>query len=178
MNILHLLGGNGTHRPRTQRFPDRQAPAADFRGDVTNDPALCVACGICAQVCPSAAIELTPSGDSCAWVYDSGRCTFCGICVQHCPVDALRQAADRGATSHRPGEREETEVIPYPPCPECGRPAMPISERLIDVAYGRRTDELDWRARLCEQCRRRATGQVMRRTFGAMGDDEGSGNGR
>lgn len=178
MNILSLLGGNWLRRPQTQRFPDRQQPSAEYRGHVTNDPASCVACGICALVCVSAAIELRPAEDSCAWVYDPARCTFCGFCVQHCPVDALRQLPDRGASAHHPGEQTQTAIIKYPPCPACGKPAMPYSENLVGAAYGERADELRRRAQLCESCRRQATAQAMRKTFAVLSDTDRSGHGR
>ncbi|WP_128378721.1 4Fe-4S binding protein [Streptomyces cavernae] len=181
MNILHLIGGNWIRRPLTQRFPDREPPPAEYRGHVTNDAAACVACGICTQVCVSAAIELRPAESSCAWVYDPARCTFCGFCVQYCPVDALRQVSDRGAWAHSPHEQTDTTVIDYPPCAECGKPAMPYSENLVSTAYGERTEELRRRARLCEHCRRQVTAEVMRKTFSVMSDagrSEGRSHGR
>ena len=178
MNILNLIGGNWIRRPQTQRYPERQPPAAEYRGNVVNDPSICVACGICAHVCVSAAIELHPAEDSCTWVYDPARCTFCRFCVQHCPVDALSQMPDRGATAHRPGEQVHTTIIEYPRCPECGNPAMPYSETLVERAYGQHAEALRERARLCPDCRRRATGQAMKNTFVIPSEAGSSSHGR
>ncbi|MHB9863588.1 4Fe-4S binding protein [Streptomyces sp. YIM S03343] len=178
MNILHLIGGNWVRGPQTERFPDREPPAAEYRGHVTNDPDACVACGICTQVCVSAAIELRPAEDSCAWVYNPASCTFCGACVRHCPVDALSQVSDRGTSANSPGEQTNTTVVEYPPCTGCGKPAMPYNENLVGAAYGQLADELRGRARLCEHCRRQATAEVLRRTFAAMSNTEKNSHGR
>jgi ferredoxin len=126
----------------------------------------------------SAAIELEPAQNSCAWIYDPARCTFCGACVTHCPVDALTQAGDRGPSCARPGEQVETITVQYPACRECGEPAMPYSEALIRMAFPGAVDELKDRARLCENCRQRATVLVMKKAFGVSNGSERNSHGR
>src|SRR5690349_11346668 len=118
MNILQLLVGNLARGPQTHRFPDQPERAAGYRGPVVNDPGTCVACGICATVCPSAAIELEPGQRSSRWIYDPASCMFCGSCVAHCPVEALSQEPNQGVTSH-PGDDTVTVTVTYPPCPGC-----------------------------------------------------------
>lgn len=172
MNILNLIAGNWARGPETRRFPDRQAPTPEYRGNVVNDPAKCVGCGICTQVCVSAAITLASGEGTCTWSYDPASCTFCGFCVTHCPVNALSQESDRGPSARRPGEQATDTVVEFPPCTRCGRPAPPFSEDLVRTAYGKRADELRGRARLCESCRRQATAEVMRKAFAAMGDTD------
>lgn len=55
----------------------------------------CVACGLCAAVCPSECIYIEPgeneAGERFAKVYelDICRCIFCGFCVDVCPYDAI-----------------------------------------------------------------------------------------
>jgi len=44
----------------------------------------CVACGTCAEECPSEAIE---EGD--IYVIDQDKCTECGTCFEVCPVEAI-----------------------------------------------------------------------------------------
>jgi len=58
----------------------------------------CVACMMCATVCPSDCIfiEAEETDDPevqkypASFVIDLNRCCFCGFCVEACPVDAIR----------------------------------------------------------------------------------------
>lgn len=113
MNILTLITRNWFRGPQTQRFPDRQAPAPEYRGKVVLDPSLCRSCSKCAQVCVSAAITFgRVEGDRYAWAYDPARCTYCGVCVTYCPVaGCLTQVDDRGSSCLRPGEQAETVTV-------------------------------------------------------------------
>ena len=172
MNILNLAIANLFHRPTTQRFPNREAPAAAFRGQVAMDADLCVTCGICAQVCVSDAIQVVPSEGSGTWTYDPGACTFCGSCLAHCPVDALTQATDRGPAYGLSGDQAVTIVVEYPACRECGRPATPFSESLLRQALPGAAEELRERARLCGDCRQRASVRAMKKAFGGPDSTE------
>ncbi len=55
----------------------------------------CVACGLCAVVCPPMAIviEAGERDDHTKYPvkfeYDMGRCIFCGFCVEACPKAAI-----------------------------------------------------------------------------------------
>jgi formate hydrogenlyase subunit 6/NADH:ubiquinone oxidoreductase subunit I len=112
MNILTVIGRNLRGGTQTQRFPDRQAPAPDYRGRVLLDPATCRSCSKCAQVCVSAAITFEHvEGDRYVWAYDPSRCTYCGVCVEYCPVKCLWQDADRGAPCFVPGEQSESVTV-------------------------------------------------------------------
>ena len=46
----------------------------------------CIACGSCADECPSEAIS---EGD--IYVIDADKCTECGTCADQCPVEAIVQ---------------------------------------------------------------------------------------
>lgn len=56
----------------------------------------CVACGLCAAICPARAIELTPYEEEGGirypreFVLDELRCIFCGFCEEVCPKGAIR----------------------------------------------------------------------------------------
>ncbi len=178
MNIFNVAVANLLHGPTTQRFPNREAPAAAFRGHVGMDADLCVTCGICAEVCVSAAIKVVPAEATCAWIYDPAACTFCGSCVEHCPVDALTQAADRGSACARPGDQAVTITVEYPACTECGRPAMAFSEALLNRALPGAANELRKRARLCGDCRQKSSVLAMKKAFAGPDSMERQDRGR
>lgn len=88
--------------PVTIEYPDVKREMANrFRGlpslrvDPESGEALCVACGLCARICPTACLEMhvVPSEEGDRelgeFILRSGRCLFCGMCAQVCPVDAI-----------------------------------------------------------------------------------------
>ena len=99
----------------------------------------CVACNLCATVCPARVIEIEAAFDPADAAHpksparfeiDYSRCIFCGLCVEACPEDAIRMekevpdlpAADRGRMwlgkqellSWKPARDA---AKPYPPAP-------------------------------------------------------------
>ncbi|HZQ61421.1 MAG TPA: NADH-quinone oxidoreductase subunit I [Casimicrobiaceae bacterium] len=61
----------------------------------------CVACNLCATVCPAKVIEIEASFDPgdpdhpkspSSFTIDYSRCVFCGFCIEACPEDAIRMA--------------------------------------------------------------------------------------
>lgn len=59
----------------------------------------CIACNLCATVCPAKVIEIEAGLDMDdpahpkyprQFVIDYSRCIFCGMCVEACPEDAIR----------------------------------------------------------------------------------------
>jgi NADH-quinone oxidoreductase chain I len=89
-------------KPITFQYPDvKREFAPRFRGlpslraDPETGEALCVACGLCARICPTSCLEMhvVPSEEGDRelgeFILRSGRCLFCGFCAQVCPVDAI-----------------------------------------------------------------------------------------
>ena len=63
----------------------------------------CVACNLCATVCPAKVIEIEAGFDASDTAHprfpvrfeiDYSRCIFCGLCVEACPEDAIRMAKE------------------------------------------------------------------------------------
>jgi len=66
----------------------------------------CVACNLCATVCPAKVIEIEIGVDPTDHAHptypvrfeiDYSRCVFCGLCVEACPEDAIRMLPDTPA---------------------------------------------------------------------------------
>lgn len=63
----------------------------------------CIACNMCATVCPAKVIEIEVGFDAndpahpkspVRFEIDYSRCVFCGLCIEACPEDAIRMVQD------------------------------------------------------------------------------------
>lgn len=63
----------------------------------------CIACGICAQVCPTATITLSASGHP-QWAKDT--CVQCVACIHYCPERAI----EYGKVSQKKGRYHHPEI--------------------------------------------------------------------
>jgi len=102
-------------RPKfTRQYPEEKwNPSAAFRGRPVlveeNNIERCVACGLCARVCPALAIEVQGS-ESEYWKerypikfeINMLRCIFCGFCEEVCPEEAIVMSKDYELTFTRP----------------------------------------------------------------------------
>lgn len=61
------------------------------------DPARCVGCGACVEVCPQGVLRLE---DRRAVVQDRDGCMECGACAHNCPSQALTVRAGVGCMAH------------------------------------------------------------------------------
>lgn len=86
----------------TMQYPDKEKwqPYPRHRGHhfLRTDEAgnnKCVACELCAKICPSECITVIPyedeQGERHPKVFDidMGRCLYCGLCEDACPVEAI-----------------------------------------------------------------------------------------
>ncbi len=85
----------------TRQYPEEKRPAfPGFKGHHAflqeEDGSLkCVACGICAGVCPAKAIDVIsdegPDHEKVVAGYqiNAFRCIYCGLCQEYCPKDAI-----------------------------------------------------------------------------------------
>ena len=105
----------------------------------------CIACNMCATVCPAKVIEIEAGFDPADAAHpkfpirfeiDYSRCIFCGLCVEACPEDAIRMAKEVPALPSTGNRREmwlgleelltwnpQKDVAkPYPPAPAARPP--------------------------------------------------------
>ena len=86
----------------TERYPDNEKwmPFPRYRGhhllkSNAEGKTNCVACELCARICPCRCITVVPHEDEdgerhpSAFDIDLGRCLFCGLCEDACPADAI-----------------------------------------------------------------------------------------
>lgn len=85
----------------TLRYPEEKwevAPRWRGRHFLTKHPSgkiRCVACMLCATVCPAECISIVAAAEPDNRKYpekyeiDLGRCIFCGYCVEVCPREAI-----------------------------------------------------------------------------------------
>lgn len=52
----------------------------------------CTACGLCARVCPTGALQLLEEDDAYRLTFLPGACTDCGACLPYCKPEALQAA--------------------------------------------------------------------------------------
>lgn len=102
--ITGKRGAITTYYPEEQRADF--APANRGKHILTQRPdgtPQCIACNLCATVCPAKVIEIEAGFDisdpahpkyPIRFEIDYSRCVFCGLCVEACPEDAIRMEPD------------------------------------------------------------------------------------
>ncbi len=90
----------------TRQYPEeRWEPTGSYRGRpvlvMENGTERCVACGLCARVCPPLAISLQASETEAdkerypvEFEINMLRCIFCGFCEEVCPEEAIVMSKD------------------------------------------------------------------------------------
>jgi NADH-quinone oxidoreductase subunit I len=103
---IFALFGLRTRRPGavTIQYPEERKPIAPRHRSLhrlvrrEDGRPRCVACMLCATVCPSECITVEAAEDPdpevqrapSRYMIDVARCCFCGFCVEACPEDAIR----------------------------------------------------------------------------------------
>lgn len=91
----------------TEQYPRQRSHVDErFRGEPRlatdeNGKTLCVACNMCAQVCPEKCITIgreknpeTKKFELTTYIFDMRRCMFCGFCEEVCPTDCILLTPD------------------------------------------------------------------------------------
>lgn len=94
-------------RPKfTRQYPEeRWIPEGSYRGRpvlvLEEDGERCVACGLCARVCPALAIEVRADETEqdkerypVKFEINMLRCIYCGFCEEVCPEEAIVMSKD------------------------------------------------------------------------------------
>ena len=125
-------GGNPNQAIYTEAYPKEPAKVAErFRGaprlnlDPETGESLCIACDLCAQVCPVDCIDVgwirreAREGEKVknvkvltTFIFDTSRCMFCNLCVEACPTYCLELTQSfELAVYHRSGFRWDREML-------------------------------------------------------------------
>ena len=125
-------GGNPNQAIYTEQYPlERPRVSERFRGaprlnlDPETGQTLCIACDLCALVCPVDCIEVgsirreVREGDKVnkkkvltTFIFDTSRCMFCNLCAEACPTDCLELTQSfELAVYHRSGFRWDREML-------------------------------------------------------------------
>ncbi|MDR2845868.1 MAG: 4Fe-4S dicluster domain-containing protein [Candidatus Methanoplasma sp.] len=95
VKVLKMFGKTIIHRPVTILYPyENMWMPENYRGRPGLRFNKCVACGMCANMCPTACIKLVDVADDDGKTVQRpqiniGRCAMCGYCAEYCPVDAM-----------------------------------------------------------------------------------------
>ncbi len=105
--MIHILLSRWRQGHRTLPYP-KTIPVLPgrFRGLPRIDAQACPeVCHVCAEACPTEAIELGPTGPD----IDLGKCLFCDLCVEACPKGAIAFTRD-----HRLSTRDRDHLVLAP----------------------------------------------------------------
>lgn len=103
---IWIIGLQAFNKRETHLYPDIPVKLSSrFRGRIilTRDPdnqERCVACNLCAAVCPTDCIALQKTEDANGRWYplffriNFSRCIFCGLCEEACPTTAIQLTTD------------------------------------------------------------------------------------
>jgi formate hydrogenlyase subunit 6/NADH:ubiquinone oxidoreductase subunit I len=143
-SFFRSLVSTGMETARNVMWPEaeiRPLPKAEWRAGVLRGrateldwfqevfPALtistdCIACGVCAKICPVQAISAEESAVSLTLSHQPLVCTECGLCAEHCPVNAIRIEPTGEASSKLLITKN------FPHCNECGGVFKPAGRQL------------------------------------------------
>ncbi len=93
----------------------------DFRGKLDIDETRCIACGGCANVCPSRLIRFYDEGERTRMEFILDRCTYCGRCAEVCPEDAIKMTKQFETSTNDKTDLYIEQELYMATCARCGR---------------------------------------------------------
>lgn len=108
-------------------FRGRPLPGAEITQEVF--PAMsvessCLACGLCAKLCPTQAITAEEDSRGLVLWHEPLLCTGCGLCAAHCPESSI------ALLSIGPAQKRKLIAQDFPRCNECGGVFKPAGRQL------------------------------------------------
>jgi len=134
-----------------------------FRGLPEFDTEKCVACGACANTCPTGAMSYEDGETERAMRVNYGLCIYCATCEEICPEEGgVKLTGEYKAFFKGKDEMVKGIEVPLRKCANCGRPFATdkqleaclrrIMERSGDV-FGPLAEELKAMMSYCRDCR-------------------------
>jgi formate hydrogenlyase subunit 6/NADH:ubiquinone oxidoreductase subunit I len=111
--------------PATVSYPAKPLDIdPNFRGKPQYNVDQCIACGACANACPSNALTMTTAEDNSTitWSLFLGRCIFCARCEEVCPTAAIKLSQEFELAVWRKEDLYERADFPICHCRQCGKP--------------------------------------------------------
>ena len=104
--------------------PEIMLPASQTVFPILSIADSCIACGLCAKICPIQAMTAEETPMALELSHQPFLCTDCGLCLEHCPTNAISREAG-GAVAARLLIAKE-----FPRCNECGEIFKPAGRQL------------------------------------------------
>jgi ferredoxin len=92
--ILELLCSKEQAKKAKQFLKEQGVQVSDLAKSITRDEKLCVECGACTAICPTAALYMDEERHL---AFDVDKCVVCTRCINLCPVKAIK--ADIGSVN-------------------------------------------------------------------------------
>ncbi|MFO7618554.1 MAG: 4Fe-4S dicluster domain-containing protein [Thermoplasmata archaeon] len=130
-----------------------------LRARIAIDETKCTACGACANMCPSGAIDLVEELGRFKITYNLWKCSFCGTCQQVCPEEAVRLTADYVMQDVSKTGLVTTGEMDRMNCSGCGKPHITITQfkavkaRILEHAPDLDAGKVAESLSLCSRCK-------------------------
>ncbi|MFA5537002.1 MAG: 4Fe-4S dicluster domain-containing protein [Bacillota bacterium] len=87
----------------------------------------CISCGLCVNMCPSGALQISSDETSYAYYFTSSLCLDCRICQLFCPKEAVSRDREQ---LEKPFERVNIFTAAVIECKKCGKTTVEENEGL------------------------------------------------